>query len=115
MLSRPSRRPVGISDRCLERVRIDCPRGNVRVRILPVSSRTTRMVRGRISVLPRSDAELPAAMPDSAPRYRLVIFDAIDNPQELREMICGATGMHPTDAVQWLARAPGVWSLPFDE
>src|SRR3954452_18530644 len=73
------------------------------------------MVRGRISVLPRSDAELPAAMPDSAPRYRLVIFDIIDNPQELREMICGATGMHPTDATQWLSRAPGGVSLPFDE
>jgi hypothetical protein len=54
-------------------------------------------------------------MPDSAPRYRLVIFDVIDNPQELREMICGATGMHPTDVVQWLARAPGIWPQPLDE
>ena len=54
-------------------------------------------------------------MADSAPRYRLVIFDAIDDPQELRELICRATGMHPTDAVQWLARAPGVWPQPLDE
>jgi hypothetical protein len=54
-------------------------------------------------------------MADSAPRYRLVIFDAIDDPLELREMICGATGMHPTDVVQWLARAPGVWPQPLDE
>src|SRR5271157_6100498 len=40
-------------------------------------------------------------MPNSAPRYRLVIFEA--------------TGMHPTDVVQWLARAPGVWPQPLDE
>jgi hypothetical protein len=38
-----------------------------------------------------------------------VIFDTIDDPQTLRDLVCGATGMHPTDAVQWLARAPGVW------
>jgi len=54
-------------------------------------------------------------MPDSAPRYRLVIFDAVDDPQVLRPMICEATGMHPTDVVQWLARAPGVWPQPLDE
>jgi hypothetical protein len=54
-------------------------------------------------------------MPDPAPRYRLVIFDTIDDPQELRETICGATGLHPTDAVQWLARAPGVWPQLLDE
>jgi hypothetical protein len=54
-------------------------------------------------------------MPDSAPRYRLVIFDVVDDPLVLREMICGATGVHPTDAVQWLARAPGVWPQPLDK
>jgi hypothetical protein len=54
-------------------------------------------------------------MPNSAPRYRLVIFDAVDDPQVLRPMICEATGMHPTDVVQWLARAPGVWPQPLDE
>ncbi len=54
-------------------------------------------------------------MPNSEPRYRLVIFDAIDNPQELRPMICEATGMHPTDVVQWLARSPGVWPRPLDQ
>jgi hypothetical protein len=54
-------------------------------------------------------------MPDTSPLYRLVIFDSIDDPQELREMICGATGMHPTDVVQWLARAPGVWPRPLEE
>jgi len=54
-------------------------------------------------------------MPETASRYRLVIFDAIDDPQELREMICQSTEMHPTDVVQWLARAPGVWPQPLDE
>src|SRR5262245_43409873 len=54
-------------------------------------------------------------MPNSEPKYRLVIFDAIDDPQALREMICDATGMHPTDVVQWLARAPGVWPQPLEE
>ena len=53
-------------------------------------------------------------MPNSAPRYRLVIFDAIDQPQALRPMICEATGMHPTDVVQWLA-PPGVWPQMVDE
>jgi len=48
-------------------------------------------------------------------RYRLVIFDAIDDPQTLRDLLCGVTGMHPTDAVQWLARAPGVWPQALDE
>jgi hypothetical protein len=54
-------------------------------------------------------------MSDTTPRYRLVIFDDIDDPQELRGMICDATGMHSTDVVQWLARAPGVWPQPLDE
>jgi hypothetical protein len=54
-------------------------------------------------------------MPETTPRYRLVIFDVIDDPQELRGMICEATGMHPTDVVQWLARAPGVWPQPLEE
>ena len=54
-------------------------------------------------------------MPATAPMYRLVIFDRIDDPQELREMICRLTGMHPTDVVQWLARAPGVWPHPLEE
>jgi hypothetical protein len=54
-------------------------------------------------------------MSTSTPQYRLVIFDAIDDPAELREVICRATGMHPTDAVQWLARAPGTWPKPLEE
>ena len=54
-------------------------------------------------------------MPTTPTRYRLVIFDAIENPQDVREIFCRVTGMHPTDAVQWLARAPGLWPYPFDE
>ena len=38
-----------------------------------------------------------------------MIFDVVEDPTQVREMVCSATGMHPTDAVQWLARAPGVW------
>jgi hypothetical protein len=54
-------------------------------------------------------------MPTKPPRYRLVIFEVIDQPQALRETICQATGMHPTDAVQWLARAPGTWPQTLEE
>lgn len=54
-------------------------------------------------------------MPSKPPQYRLVIFDAIENPKELRDLVQKATGMHPTDAVQWLGRAPGPWPAPLDE
>ncbi|AMV36381.1 hypothetical protein [Planctomyces sp. SH-PL62] len=54
-------------------------------------------------------------MPNAPSLYRLVIFDAIEDPKELRELICKTTGAHPTDAVQWLARTPGLWPWPLDE
>jgi hypothetical protein len=54
-------------------------------------------------------------MPSTTPQYRLVIFDTIDDPTELRDVVCRVTGMHPTDAVQWLARAPGTWPQPLDD
>jgi hypothetical protein len=54
-------------------------------------------------------------MPKTPPVYRLVIFDPIAEPAELRDLVCRATGMHPTDAVQWLARAPGTWPQPLAE
>jgi hypothetical protein len=54
-------------------------------------------------------------MATTTPQYRLVIFDAIAEPSELRELVCRVTGMHPTDAVQWLARAPGTWPQPLEE
>jgi hypothetical protein len=54
-------------------------------------------------------------MAATPPRYRLVIFDAIEEPQEVRDLVCRATGMHPTDATQWLARAPGTWPQLLEE
>ena len=54
-------------------------------------------------------------MPTTTRQYRLVIFDVIDEPMELRDLVCRATGMHPTDVVQWLARAPGTWPQPLEE
>ena len=54
-------------------------------------------------------------MSTTTPQYRLVIFEPIDEPAELRDLVCRVTGMHPTDAVQWLARAPGTWPKPLEE
>ncbi len=54
-------------------------------------------------------------MSSTSPRYRLVIFEPIDDIQSVRELFCSVTGMHPTDAVQWLARAPGTWPQPLEE
>ena len=48
-------------------------------------------------------------------RYRLVIFEPIDPPHQVRDLVCRVTGMHPTDATQWLARAPGTWPKPLEE
>ena len=56
-------------------------------------------------------------MPKTARSYRLVIFDEIDEPvfQDARDLFCKVTGIHPTDAVQWLKRVPGTWPYPLDE
>src|SRR5438270_5138719 len=54
-------------------------------------------------------------MPTTPARYRLVIFEAIEEPQEVRDLVCRVTGMHPADAVLWLARAPGTWPQPLEE
>ena len=54
-------------------------------------------------------------MSSTPPKYRVVIFDAIDEPKSLRELISKATGAHPADALQWLAKAPGVWPKELDE
>jgi hypothetical protein len=54
-------------------------------------------------------------MPKTPARYRVVIFDDVADPQELRDALCRATGRHPTDVVQWLARAPGTWPEPVEE
>ena len=49
-------------------------------------------------------------------RYRLVIFEPIAEPQEVRDLFCRVIGIHPTDAMQWLARrrgpGPSRWKRP---
>jgi hypothetical protein len=48
--------------------------------------------------------------------YRLVVFDHPDDPRAVRDLMCGVTGIHPTDAMQWVARsAPGIWPQPLAE
>lgn len=47
--------------------------------------------------------------------YRLVIFDPPDDPRAMRELLCGVTGLHPTDANRWVARSPGIWPHPLAE
>jgi hypothetical protein len=54
-------------------------------------------------------------MPKTPARYRVVIFDEVADPQELRDAVSRATGRHPADAVQWLARAPGTWPELLEE
>src|SRR5438309_1953534 len=44
--------------------------------------------------------------------YRLVLFDAPEDPQGVRDLLCQVTQIHPTDAMQWVARAPGIWPWP---
>ncbi len=47
--------------------------------------------------------------------YRLVIFDPPDDPQAMRDLLCGVTGIHPTDANRWVAKTPGIWPRPLAE
>ncbi len=48
-------------------------------------------------------------------KYRLVIFDEVDEPAEVRDLFVKAAGAHPTDATQWIAKLPGTWPWPLDE
>ncbi len=48
-------------------------------------------------------------------QYRLVVFDELDDPHQVRDLFCRVTGLHPTDAMQWVARVPGVWPKMLDE
>jgi hypothetical protein len=52
------------------------------------------------------------AMAKSEPMYRLVVFDEVDDVASARDLFVKALGLHPTDATQWIARAPGVWPKP---
>jgi hypothetical protein len=54
-------------------------------------------------------------MDKAIPPYRLVVFDAIDDPRGVRDLVCRMTGAHPTDAMRWIARAPGTWPKPLPE
>ena len=47
--------------------------------------------------------------------YRLVLFDAPEDPQAVRDLLCRVTGIHPTDAMQWVARSPGIWPWPLSK
>ena len=45
----------------------------------------------------------------SEPQYRLMVFDAIDDPKAARDLFCKITGINGPDALIWLAKAPGPW------
>jgi hypothetical protein len=52
------------------------------------------------------------------PHYRLVVFDSLDIETEapaVRDLFCKVTGMHPTDAMLWVAKVPGLWPKPLPE
>jgi hypothetical protein len=51
--------------------------------------------------------------PDAA--FRLVVFEPPSDPDPTRALICRATGLHPTDANQWIARMPGIMRHPLGE
>jgi len=46
------------------------------------------------------------------PLYRLVVFEQVDDPPAVRDLFCKVTGLHPTDAMVWVAKAPGTWPWP---
>src|SRR3954465_14246487 len=56
-------------------------------------------------------------MAQPAPRYRLGGFEELEGDElpPVRELFCRVTGIHPTDATQWIARTPGVWPRPLPE
>jgi len=75
---------------------------------LPFTRKGIRPSRARDSLM---------ATPKPDPRYRLVVFDSIDIEEEapaVRDLFCKVTGLHPTDAMLWIARAPAVWSTPLN-
>ncbi|HWE37449.1 MAG TPA: hypothetical protein VG406_12845 [Isosphaeraceae bacterium] len=44
--------------------------------------------------------------------YRLVLFTAPEDPRAVRDLLCEVTGLHPTEAMLWVARAPGILPRP---
>src|SRR4051794_10166931 len=55
------------------------------------------------------------SMPGAENAYRLVLFDVPDDPMAVRDLLGRVAGVHPTDAMQWIARAPGVLPRPLAE
>lgn len=51
-------------------------------------------------------------MAKTEPLYRLVVFDEVDEPTAVRDLFCKVTGLHPTDAMLWVSKAPGTWPWP---
>ena len=54
-------------------------------------------------------------MPGTENAYRLVLFDVPDDPLAVRDLLGRVAGVHPTDAMQWIARAPGILPRPLAE
>ena len=54
-------------------------------------------------------------MPTSHDGYRLVLFGVPEDPIPVRDLLCRVTGIHPTDAMRWVARSPGIWPRPLSE
>ncbi len=47
--------------------------------------------------------------------YRLIVFEAPEEPRAVRDLLCAVTGIHPTDAMVWINRTPGIWPQPLAE
>ena len=45
----------------------------------------------------------------SEPQYRLMVFDSIEEPKVTRDLFCKVTEITSSDALIWLAKAPGPW------
>ena len=54
-------------------------------------------------------------MAGSDPSYRVVVFDAPEDPKAARDLFARVTGLHPTEAMVWVARAPGILPRPLNE
>ena len=55
-------------------------------------------------------------MPQPADRtFRLVVFDAAEDADAVRDLICRTTGLHVTDANRWIARMPGIGERPISQ
>jgi hypothetical protein len=54
-------------------------------------------------------------MAQTAAQYRLVVFDELEDPRAVRDLFSQVTGAHPTDAMLWVSRVPGLWPKMLDE